>query len=169
MPLDHGQNIDLNSPEGRALARTYGLPVPEEAAVAQEKEGPRKAGRGAVTLSLPWPPSVNHYWRHTGLKVVTSKAGREYRKAVSGIVTEAWCRDEAYEMYGRLSVTVVASPPDRRARDLDNILKSLLDALEHAGLYRSDSQIDRLLVVRGTPSPPLGSVSVRVAQLQEAP
>jgi len=40
-----------------------------------------------------------------------------------------------------------AFPPDRRRRDLDNLLKSVLDALEHAGLYADDSQID-LLVTR---------------------
>lgn len=32
-------------------------------------------------------------------------------------------------------------PPDRRRRDLDNCLKSLLDALQHGGAYYDDSQI----------------------------
>jgi len=40
-------------------------------------------------------------------------------------------------------------PPDRRKRDVDNILKALLDALTHAGVYEDDSFIDDLRVVRG--------------------
>jgi crossover junction endodeoxyribonuclease RusA len=40
-----------------------------------------------------------------------------------------------------------AFPPDRRRRDLDNIQKPVLDALQHAGVYEDDSQID-LLVTR---------------------
>lgn len=34
------------------------------------------------------------------------------------------------------------------AQDIDNCLKSLFDALEHAAVYRNDSQIDELLVVK---------------------
>ena len=39
-------------------------------------------------------------------------------------------------------------PPDNRKRDVDNVLKPLLDALEHAGTYENDSQIDKLCVTR---------------------
>lgn len=49
---------------------------------------------------------------------------------------------------GRLAVHVALFPPDRRVRDIDNILKALLDACEHAGCYASDSQIDELHVIR---------------------
>ena len=39
-------------------------------------------------------------------------------------------------------------PPDKRKRDVDNVLKPLLDALEHAGVYENDSQIDKLCITR---------------------
>jgi len=32
---------------------------------------------------------------------------------------------------------------------MDNVLKATLDALQHAGLYDDDSQIDELCVKRG--------------------
>ena len=54
-------------------------------------------------------------------------------------------------MDGRISVRVDAAPPDRRVRDLDNISKALLDALTHAGVWRDDSQIDDLRIVRCDP------------------
>jgi crossover junction endodeoxyribonuclease RusA len=44
---------------------------------------------------------------------------------------------------------ITAHPPDKRRRDLDNILKCLLDSLTHAGVWDDDSQVDELAVIRG--------------------
>lgn len=49
----------------------------------------------------------------------------------------------------RLALWLVVQAPDRRARDLDNTVKAVQDALTHAGVWLDDSQIDRLLVERG--------------------
>lgn len=51
-------------------------------------------------------------------------------------------------LMGRLSITIKAYPPDRRARDLDNVLKILIDSLADAGQFLNDSQIDKLLIER---------------------
>jgi len=53
-------------------------------------------------------------------------------------------------------------PPDRRRRDVDNAMKSLLDALAHGGAYHDDSQIARLTVQRRGVVP-AGKVHVRLA------
>jgi crossover junction endodeoxyribonuclease RusA len=53
------------------------------------------------------------------------------------------------KMDGRLSVAIVAHPPDNRRRDLDNMMKGLLDGLVHAQVIEDDSQIDRLSIQRG--------------------
>ncbi len=98
-----------------------------------------------LRLELPWPPSVNSYWRRKGHMYFISKAGQEFRREVDRIVREQGAN---YGTTHRLSVDVLASPPDRRTRDLDNILKSLFDALKHADVYEDDGQIDRLCVVR---------------------
>lgn len=50
---------------------------------------------------------------------------------------------------GRLAVHVALFPPDRRKRDVDNVLKSLLDACEHAGCFiDGDHQVDELHIIR---------------------
>ena len=46
-------------------------------------------------------------------------------------------------------MTILAKPPDRRRRDLDNILKALLDSIVHAGVIEDDSQIDEIQITRG--------------------
>lgn len=96
------------------------------------------------TFELPWAPSVNSYlqpMRNGRGKYITAK-GKQFRAAV--------CRIEGLpqNLQGRLAVTIWACPPDRRSRDLDNHLKSLLDAMEHAGVYENDSQIDSLSIHR---------------------
>lgn len=51
-------------------------------------------------------------------------------------------------MNGPLSLRIDAAPPDRRSRDIDNILKAVMDALQAAGVYHDDTQVDDLHVVR---------------------
>ncbi len=46
-----------------------------------------------------------------------------------------------------VAVTISVMPPDRRRRDLDNLLKLLLDAMNGI-LWSDDSQIDDLHIVR---------------------
>lgn len=97
-----------------------------------------------IKITLPYPPSVNHYWGQVGSKKFLGKKGKEFREAVIIAVYNA--RQGA--LNGRLHMEVYLYPPDNRKRDVDNILKPLLDALEHASVYENDSQIDKLCVTR---------------------
>ena len=102
-------------------------------------------------FTLPYPPSLNSYYRHVGSKVLISERGRAYRAEVERVVRALRSRGslgpEALE--GRLGLRVAMNPPDNRRRDLDNALKATLDALTHAGLWCDDSQVDRLTIERG--------------------
>jgi crossover junction endodeoxyribonuclease RusA len=104
-----------------------------------------------VILNLSWPPSVNHYWGQHGKRRFVSQFGKAYRQ-------EVWA-----ELKNRLHVKIIASPPDNRKRDLDNILKSLLDAMTHAGVYEDDEQIDALELYRMNERD--GSIQVAVIPL----
>ncbi len=123
---DHGGTLPRES-----------APTPRPDALPVVEAGPR-----SLSFALPYPPSVNHYWRHVWAKILVSAEGREYRKRVAALLTGT------KPMVGPLSVSVEIHPPDRRRRDLDNCMKSLLDALQHGGAYEDDSQIARLLVER---------------------
>ena len=124
---------------------------------------------GRMTFYLQWPPSINHYWRRVGNKTILSKEGRDYRTKVANDVRFAGFIASRL-MPGRLSVEIVAYTPDRRRRDLDNLLKAILDCLQHAGVYKDDSQVDRLLIERGPVGEfvlAAGGIRVRISPLSE--
>lgn len=113
-------------------------------------------------LRLPYPPTVNHYWQPLGYgRMRISAAGKAYRQEVAIACTTA------PTFTGRLAVTIYAFPPDKRRRDLDNVLKALLDAMEHADVYEDDNQIDELHIYRREIDKPRGYVDVCIRTLTE--
>ena len=102
----------------------------------------------SISLILPWPPSVNRIWRSVGGRVLLSAEGRAYRQVVAAAVLEQR-GPPLGPLTGRLSMAIRVYPPDRRRRDVDNLAKAILDAIEHAGsVYENDSQIDHLSIHR---------------------
>lgn len=97
----------------------------------------------SVDLTLPWPPSVNRYYRNVQGKTLISAEGRQYRKDVESLLLRGVGKFE-----GRVAVEVRCHAPDRRRRDLDNLGKCLFDSLTHAGVWDDDSQIDDMRLVR---------------------
>ena len=113
-----------------------------------------------ISLQLPYPPSINNYWRHARGRHYISAQGKAFRQ-------EVWATAGTRpRMDGRLGVDVQVWVPDKRKRDLDNVLKALLDALEHAGIYKDDGQIDDLHITRRGIEPG-GQCRVQVWELQD--
>ncbi len=101
-----------------------------------------------VDLTLPFPPSVNGYYRAIKrgniCTNILSKKGREYKDIVASLVTPQLTEE-------RLMVKVYLYPPDKRRRDIDNYNKALLDSLSGI-IWKDDSQIDYLIITRQDPS-----------------
>ena len=101
-------------------------------------------------ITLPFPPSVNHYWRHVvmGKRVATliSAPGRKYTNAVLGEVLR---QKAAMRINHHVAVTIMLHAPDKRRRDVDNYAKSLLDSLVKANVLEDDSLIRDLRLVWG--------------------
>lgn len=117
-----------------------------------------------MKLTLPWPPSVNHYYRRVGPRTLISRQGREYRRAICGLLAHNGSGPRKPPSGGRIALAMDAFPPDRRRRDLDNLLKCTQDSLAHAGVFEDDSQID-LLAVRRCEVVRGGTVVIRIAEM----
>ncbi len=115
-----------------------------------------------IELTLPYPPSVNTYWRTWQGRIIVSSPGRKYREAVMTHCSQQGIRP----MLGRLHLAAWVHPPDRRRRDLDNVLKALLDAIKNGGAMEDDSQIDVLEVRRDEVQPGTGSVRVLISEIK---
>lgn len=103
-----------------------------------------------MNLHLPYPPSVNTYWRANGKRRFISKDGVAFKAAVMKYVAE-----NELSSFGeaRLAVHITVYPRSKRRFDIDNICKAVLDSMMAAGLYDDDSQIDWLTVRRGEAIP----------------
>ena len=96
-----------------------------------------------MQLILPFPPSMNGYWRSPGKGAKISERGRIYRTNAIGAVYEQ-LRRRPQPLLGDVQVKVILYPPNRAKRDLDNFLKAMFDSLTHAGVWADDSQIKHI-------------------------
>lgn len=99
-----------------------------------------------LTLNLPFPPSSNTMYRNFRGRMVLSPQGRSYKQAVADIVADSKSRIE-----GRLSLFIAIASPTKRKFDLDNRIKPIQDALQDAGVFDDDEQIDSIQVIRHQP------------------
>ncbi len=101
-----------------------------------------------MKLTLPFPPSVNTYWRNTRKGVLISASGRCFRTAA---VLAIWqqLKPRPPPITVNVEVTVILYPPSRHRRDLDNYQKALFDSITHAKVWGDDSQIKRFIVEWG--------------------
>ena len=96
-----------------------------------------------LRLTLPFPPTVNHFFGYAGKRKYLKKEVHEFRRIVTERAIEAQAK-----ISGRIAIFVALYAPTKRKYDLDNRIKALLDALEHAGVFLNDEQIDFIWVVR---------------------
>lgn len=98
-----------------------------------------------IVLDLPYPPSVNHmYVNGRGRRFPNAKA-RKYKIAVQEYVAEFRVPKLGSE---KLSVVIWAYPPDKRKRDISNLLKIIEDSLQDAGVFDDDFNIDAIEIKR---------------------
>ena len=122
-----------------------------------------------MKLTLPFPPSVNTYWRAPNKgplagRHLVSAAGRRYQSEACAAIVEQ-LRRMPKPSTTPAAVAITLFPPDQRRRDLDNYNKALFDALTHAGVWEDDSQVKRMLVEWG-PVVPKGKVEITISEIK---
>lgn len=98
-----------------------------------------------AVINLPWPPTVNNYYTIARGRKILSKRGRAYKKEA---VILMYRQNVPKGREGIYSLMIYVRPPDNRKRDLDNLLKPLLDSLVDYGALPDDSMIDDLRIQR---------------------
>jgi crossover junction endodeoxyribonuclease RusA len=106
---------------------------------------------GPVSALLTYPPSANRLWRNVKGKTLKSA---EYR---AWLIANAGAGKGKATTTGFYKLTVLASAPDKRRRDLDNIIKPIGDCIQQIGLVTDDANMRQLVAewVYG-PSPAVG-------------
>lgn len=66
---------------------------------------------------LPFPPSINHYYRRVGPRTQISRQGREYRTRVCGLLASGGDAIRTPPTRSRIALCTDAFPPDHRRRD----------------------------------------------------
>lgn len=113
-----------------------------------EKDSTLSAEPSTETIKFVFPvgPTINHFYGHNkfGGKYI-KKDGKDYIETVGRIV-----RSSGFSIPAglRCDVSIEYHLPDLRKRDLDNILKCLLDSLTKCGFWEDDSLINLLQVRR---------------------
>jgi len=97
------------------------------------------------TFFIPYPPSVNSYWGFKGHRRFLTPKANEFKSSVAQIVS----LNKINLGTARLQIEIILYATDKRIRDIDNSIKSCLDALVQASAFADDSQVDVLTVKRG--------------------
>lgn len=119
-----------------------------------------------INLRLPYPPSINHYYVRTKKGMAIKPEGKWYRQQVGFLVAIARL-PRKFLGNEKVQVTIHAFTPDRIPRDVDNILKCLLDALTDAHVWGNDKQVYDLHITKDYDIQKKGYVEVTVSEIKE--
>lgn len=88
-----------------------------------------------ISITLPYPPSANRYWRNFRGRMVISAEAKAFKEQAAWIAKASG----AQMITGAVSMLVDIYRPAKRG-DLDNTLKVTIDSLQGI-FYENDSQI----------------------------
>ena len=108
---------------------------------------------------LPWPPTVNSIWRKGNGRTYRRPSYMAWRASAAEAIGSLSMVEEPYE--GKVSIECRLYAPNQRSYDVDNRAKAILDILEGT-LIANDSQVDRLVMLRGHIHKPYGAAWVSI-------
>lgn len=93
--------------------------------------------KSCLSVVLPIPPTINHYYglMPRGRGKYITKSGKKFREDVAWVMSTKKQFGDA-----PLAVFIQWFMPSNRG-DVDNRIKPLLDALQHAGTFDDDKQV----------------------------
>lgn len=113
-----------------------------------------------MNLTLPFPPTLNNLFRNVPMRgrVPTKKYEQWQKLAMGELMVQ-----KARPVFGPVRVSMSFVRPDKRKRDLDNLMKAPLDILVKAGVIQDDSLITEIAIRWSAPGGQPCSITVRPA------
>ena len=93
-----------------------------------------------IELRLPYPPSANKLWRRSGKTIHKSDEYTDWLRKAGWHVMQ----QRQGGVSGPYKISVQAVRPDKRKRDLDNLIKPISDLLKSVGTVDDDSLCEML-------------------------
>jgi len=93
------------------------------------------------------PPTVNTMYRSSGTYTYKQQDVKDWQEDIAGLLNEQWTAGKV-PYNERIAVKIEFTVKGKKAWDIDNRIKALLDCLEMAGVIMNDNQIDSLHVTR---------------------
>lgn len=123
-----------------------------------------------ITLSMPYPPSTNRLWRSARTngktKVLNSDEAKRFYSHAAVAIAEQGARGR--KLAGPIEMTVTLYPRNRAKFDIDNRLKSLLDAFTKSAVWIDDSQVQRITVERAEEIVKEGRCIVTISTMEKS-
>ena len=116
-----------------------------------------------IELQLPYPPSANRLWRRSGRTIHKSDEYAQWLHDAGWRAREQ--RIQLLAVTGPYMLSISAARPDRRKRDLDNLIKPISDLLSSIGIIDDDCCCEMLSARWVTTD--MEGVHVRVQDMHE--
>jgi len=151
------------------LRKLYGgeKPLPTGAKVIYTDQPMLSMPSIKIELLLPFPPTLNH--NLTAQRTLTA-AHSQFRDEVAAAVNHklrghAVAYASWLPLEGRLHAEILVFAPDKRKRDIDNLIKPTLDALQAAGVFLDDNQFDCITIRRLPAKEGAGAAHVKIVEM----
>ncbi|WP_127524057.1 RusA family crossover junction endodeoxyribonuclease [Mesorhizobium sp. Z1-4] len=94
----------------------------------------------AIRYDLPFPPAANNLFFNTGKGRAKSVRYKQWQKDAGNLINAQGRK----RITGPVSIYIGAVKPDKRKRDISNLIKPVEDILVAMGVIEDDSLVERV-------------------------
>jgi len=129
-------------------------------------------GKTELILTVEYPPTANHMKMPVAMKTMVNGKLKWTARLITAPKGRAYFERVYRDLHGKIKtleppydVLIEVHIPDLRKRDLINVEKASMDALDKAGIITDDSKINDIRLVRFPPVRPKGVLIVRIREV----